>query len=147
MLVARTVKGKGIALAEGKAGWHGKAFKKGAEMDGVIAGLEAQLVPGAGGAPAPQPPPRVNRPAPVAASVGTPGYALGDSVATREAYGAALAKLGSDSRIVALDADVKNSTFSEKFEERFRERFHENFIAEQVMLGSAMGLAARGAIP
>jgi transketolase len=69
-------------------------------------------------------------------------------VATREAYGVALAKLGeADPRVVALDADVKNSTFSEKFEEALPDRFFESYIAEQVMIGSAMGLAARGAIP
>jgi transketolase len=49
--------------------------------------------------------------------------------------------------VVALDADVKNSTFSDKFEKVFPDRFYENFIAEQVMIGAAMGLAARGAIP
>jgi transketolase len=77
-----------------------------------------------------------------------PGYKLGDQVATREAYGTALAKLGAaDERVVALDADVKNSTFSETFEKAFPDRFYQNFIAEQVMIGSAMGLAARGAIP
>ena len=77
-----------------------------------------------------------------------PDYKLGDQVATREAYGVALAKLGAaDSRVVALDADVKNSTFSDKFEKAFPDRFYQNFIAEQVMVGSAMGLAARGAIP
>jgi transketolase len=69
-------------------------------------------------------------------------------VATREAYGAAIARLGaSDDRIVALDADVKNSTFSEKFEQQHPARFYQSFIAEQVMIGAAMGLAARGAIP
>jgi transketolase len=69
-------------------------------------------------------------------------------VATREAYGTALTKLGTaDERVVALDADVKNSTFSETFEKAFPNRFYQNFIAEQVMIGSAMGLAARGAIP
>jgi transketolase len=83
-------------------------------------------------------------PKPVAA----PSYKLGDEVATREAYGTAIAKLGeADPRIVALDADVKNSTFSEKFEKVLPERFYQNFIAEQVMIGAAMGLAARGAIP
>lgn len=77
-----------------------------------------------------------------------PDFTLGEEIATREAYGLALAKLGAaDSRIVALDADVKNSTFSDKFEKAFPERFYQNFIAEQVMVGSAMGLAARGAIP
>jgi transketolase len=69
-------------------------------------------------------------------------------VATREAYGAALVKLGAaDPRVVALDADVMNSTFSEKFARAFPDRFYQNFIAEQVMVGSAMGLASRGAIP
>jgi transketolase len=76
-----------------------------------------------------------------------PAYKLGDSVATREAYGTALAKLGeADTRVVALDADVKNSTFSDKFEKAHPERFYQFFIAEQVMIGAAMGLAARGAL-
>jgi transketolase len=69
-------------------------------------------------------------------------------VATREAYGAALAALGSsDTRVVALDADVKNSTFSDKFEKQHPDRFYQMFIAEQVMVGAALGLASRGAIP
>ena len=73
---------------------------------------------------------------------------FGSFVATREAYGAALAKLGeADSRVVGLDADVKNSTFSDKFEHKFPDRFYEAFIAEQIMVGAAMGLASRGAIP
>jgi transketolase len=79
---------------------------------------------------------------------GPPPYKLGDTIATREAYGDAIARLGaSDDRIVALDGDVGNSTFSEKFEHKFPARFYECFIAEQVMIGAAMGLAARGAIP
>ena len=98
--------------------------------------------------PAPQAPPKRNRPAPKPAALAAPAYKLGDSVATREAYGAAIARLGAaDDRVVALDADVKNSTFSEKFEQQFPNRFYQNFIAEQVMIGAAMGLAARGAIP
>jgi transketolase len=69
-------------------------------------------------------------------------------VATREAWGVALAAVGAvDSRIVGLDADVKNSTFSDKFEKIAGGRFYESFIAEQVMAGAAMGLSARGAIP
>ena len=153
MLLARTVKGKGMPVAEGKNGWHGKAFKKGEEVDSVLRALQSQFV--AEDEPA-QPPdgPRTRRDQsragapPKKATVGTLSYKLGESVATREAYGTALAKLGDgDDRIVALDGDVKNSTFSEKFEERHPDRFFENFIAEQVMIGSAMGLAARGAIP
>ncbi len=77
-----------------------------------------------------------------------PAYTPGDSVATREAFGAALVTLGSlDRRVVALDADVKNSTFSEKFEKAYPDRFYQTFIAEQVMVGAAMGLASRGAVP
>jgi transketolase len=69
-------------------------------------------------------------------------------VATREAFGAAITRLGAnDDRIVALDADVGNSTFSEKFEQQHPKRFFEAYIAEQLMIGAAMGLAARGAIP
>jgi transketolase len=84
----------------------------------------------------------------VARPVAPPSYKSGDEIATREAYGFALARLGeADPRVVALDADVKNSTFSDKFEKAFPDRFFENFIAEQVMIGAAMGLAARGAIP
>jgi transketolase len=150
MLLAHTLKGKGIPVAEGKEGWHGKAFKKGEELDSVLKALESQFVPDEEPArPAGLPRTRRDRnQPPKKATVGTPSYALGDKVATREAYGTALAKLGDgDDRIVALDGDVKNSTFSEKFEEKHPDRFFENFIAEQVMIGSAMGLAARGAIP
>jgi transketolase len=91
----------------------------------------------------------VARPDPKASGVvEPPSYAKGELVATREAFGTALAKLGAaDARVVALDADVKNSTFSDRFEKVFPERFYQSFIAEQVMVGMAMGLAARGAIP
>jgi len=151
MILARTVKGKGISSVEGKGGWHGKAFKKGEELDRVLAELEKQFVAASQGmnlaSRIPKPPaPSVpeQKPQPVAA----PAYKLGEEIATREAYGTALAKLGqADPRVVALDADVKNSTFSDKFEKVLPDRFYENFIAEQVMVGAAMGLAARGAIP
>jgi transketolase len=150
MILARTIKGKGVSLAEGKDGWHGKAFKKGEELDRALAELETQLVPGVSvnlAAQIPKPPatPREEaRPKPIA----PPSYKIGEKVATREAYGTAIAKLGeADVRVVALDADVKNSTFSDKFEKVAPDRFYQNFIAEQVMVGAAMGLAARGAIP
>jgi transketolase len=148
MIVARTLKGKGVSFVEGKPGWHGKAFKKGEEADRAIAELQAQFVPEE--LPAAQPRPReVPRPAAkIPAPLGPPSYALGDKVATREAFGTALARLGAnDERVYALDADVGNSTFSEKFESQYPKRFFEAYIAEQVMIGAAMGLAARGAIP
>jgi transketolase len=154
MILARTIKGKGVSFVEGKEGWHGKTFKKGDELDRAIAELEKQFVPVPNDGPATNlasqipKPPSGPRPLVSPKPVAPPSYKLGDEVATREAYGTALAKLGeADSRIVALDADVKNSTFSEKFEKALPDRFYENFIAEQVMVGAAMGLAARGAIP
>jgi len=151
MIVARTLKGKGISFIEGKDNWHGKPLKKGDDLDRAITELEGQIVPAADvvdlASRIPRPPSRPSSP-PAPKPVAPPAYAIGDQVATREAYGTALAKLGAaDERIVALDADVKNSTFSERFESAFPNRFYQNFIAEQVMIGSAMGLAARGAIP
>jgi transketolase len=149
MILARTVKGKGVSFVEGKEGWHGKAFKKGEEMDRAIAELEQQRTPGLTIDPTGIPKPAaVQRPAATPKPIAPPAYKIGDQVATREAYGAALVKLGeADPRVVALDADVKNSTFSEKFEKAFPDRFYQNYIAEQVMVGASMGLAARGAIP
>jgi len=147
MIVARTIKGKGISFIEGKPGWHGKALKKGEEVDKAIAELESQIVKDT--EPIVRPAPRtVSRPPARRGTLPAPPYKSGDSVATREAFGAAIARLGGvDDRIVALDGDVKNSTFSEKFEQQFPDRFYQCFIAEQVMIGTAMGLAARGAIP
>jgi transketolase len=151
MILAKTLKGKGISFIEGRDGWHGKALKKGEELDKALAELNAQMISNAGDAPAIKPPtkhgaaPDLNPQPP--ASIPAPTYKLGDSVATREAYGSALARLGAvDTRLVALDADVGNSTFSERFEKAFPERFYQAYIAEQVMVGAAMGLASRGAI-
>jgi transketolase len=148
MILARTQKGQGVSFLAGQPNWHGKALKKGDEMARALAELDAQLVDDRGQRPAiPRPASAPAAPAtPVAAA--PPSYKLGELVATREAYGTAIAKLGdADRRVVALDADVKNSTFSERFEAKHPERFYQTFIAEQVMVGAAMGLASRGAIP
>ena len=147
MIIARTIKGKGISLMEGKDGWHGKALKKGEELDKALAELQLQFVPEEGPPPQPRMPRTVSRPAPRQVSIGPSAYKLGDQVATREAYGAAIARLGADDRVVAIDGDVKNSTFSEKFEHAHPDRFYQVYIAEQAMIGIAMGLASRGAIP
>ena len=126
MILARTLKGKGISFIEGKPGWHGKALKKGEELDKALAELQSQFVPEECRAAQPRPRAVPRPPAPAPATLGPPAYALGDRVATREAYGTAIARLGaSDDRVVALDADVKNSTFSEKFEQQHPERFYE----------------------
>jgi len=151
MIVARTIKGKGVSFIEGRDGWHGKALKKGDELDRALAELEQQRVKADGSLPEiPKPPHRRDEgPLPdFPRELRPPSYKRGDKVATREAYGTALAALGGlDGRIVALDADVKNSTFSETFQKAFPDRFFEIFIAEQAMVGAAMGLASRGAVP
>ena len=151
MILARTVKGKGVSLVEGKDGWHGKPIPPGPDLDGALDELNGRLVPAAA---APAIPPPAARPAPARAPAGPPrlpappAYEPGSRVATRAAYGDALAALGSaDPRIVALDADVGNSTFSETFENAHPGRFVETYVAEQAMVGAAMGLASRGAIP
>jgi transketolase len=149
MILARTLKGKGVSWIEGKDGWHGKALKKGDETDKAIAELKKQFVEGAPKPSIAPPPAKQHEELKADLSKLPPlAYKRGDLVATREAWGTALAALGgADPRVVALDADVKNSTFSDRFEKAYPERFYENFIAEQVMVGTAMGLAARGAIP
>jgi transketolase len=149
VVLAQTMKGKGLESIAGKDAWHGKALKKGEETSKAIAELESQLVPG-------EVPFSIGRPSSAGRAtpkadysrMPAPSYKKDDKVATREAWGTALASLGGvDPRVVALDADVKNSTFSERFEKVYPDRFFECFIAEQGMIGAAMGLAARGAIP
>jgi transketolase len=76
------------------------------------------------------------------------GYRVGEMVATREAYGQALVKLGVEHpEVVVLDAEVGNSTHAGEFKKYFPKRFWEMYIAEQNMIGAAVGLAARGEVP
>lgn len=149
-ILAKTLKGKGVSIMEARDGWHGKPLKAD-ELQIALKELSAQFVEGGSmDGPAPLSPSRPSSQPPAEPArkpVAGPSYKMGESVATREAYGTALVKLGdADPRIVALDGDVKNSTFSEKFEKAYPDRFYQIFIAEQVMVGVAMGLAARGAI-
>jgi transketolase len=145
MIVARTIKGKGVSFLEDRDGWHGKPLKKGEELENAL-----REVPSNGkGGPFP-----VARPAARAAAAATsgvfpaPNYQLGDKVATRSAYGTALAKLGGvDPRVVVLDGDTKNSTFAETFTKAHSDRYIECFIAEQNMVGAAVGFAACGKTP
>jgi transketolase len=146
-IIAKTYKGAGVSFLQDKDGWHGKALSKD-EAAKAIAELQpsARSAAGAVDIPAPN-----QLPAPAnAVPAGCPPFAYqpGDLVATREAYGNALARLGeADPRLVALDGDTKNSTFAEKFAKKFPERFIECYIAEQNMVGVATGLGARGKVP
>ena len=151
MILAKTIKGKGVSFMEGEAGWHGKPIKPGDELDQALGELELQLGENRT-LPSITVPSSVQKDSdgfPVAVRLPRdPPYDLGSEVATRVAYGNAIAALGeSDSRVVALDADVGNSTFSQTFQHTTPKRFYQMHIAEQVMIGAAMGFASRGAIP
>ncbi len=145
-IIAKTYKGAGISFLQDKEGWHGKPLNKD-EAARAIAELQPNAKSGLG-VPIPSPTslPEPKNVAP--ASYPPISYKLGDSVATREAYGSALLRIGEvDQRVVALDGDTKNSTFAEKFFKKAPERSFECYIAEQNMVGVSMGLAARGKTP
>src|SRR5262249_42411010 len=147
VIVALTKKGKGVSFVEDKNGWHGKAFKKGEEMERALAELEPKIDGRRMTMKAPDGRTVVNPPGAVQAPH-QPSYNLGDQIATREAYGEGLARIGNTNPlVVALDGDTKNSTFSEKFLKAHPTRFFESFIAEQNMIGAAVGLSASGKIP
>ncbi len=147
VLLARTLKGKGISFVEDRPDWHGKPLKKGDEMQKAIDELTRQLSQSTDEPEIPRPDVSKNAAKPVK-PMAPPVYKPTDSVATREAFGAALAALGeANPLVVGLDADVKNSTFTDKFGRQFPDRFLEGFIAEQNMVGAAAGLAACGKIP
>jgi transketolase len=147
-IIALTVKGKGIEGVEGLAGWHGKPLPPD-HAERAIAALEARLHH--------VPPPEIRPPRRKAASppkkapserATLPTVPTSGEHATREAYGDALVRLGAENdHVVALDGDVKNSTYAERFMAAYPDRFVEAFIAEQNMVSTATGLAARGLIP
>ena len=143
-IIAKTFKGKGVSLMENLDNWHGKPVPR-AQLDDVLAELST---PHAGNGFEASPrtrPPSETPPADHRISV---TRELGDMVATREAYGEALAKLVAlDARVVALDGDTKNSTFSNKVLKTHEGNFFEMFIAEQNMVGVAAGMSSCGKIP
>ena len=149
VILAKTRKGKGVSFLEDKEGWHGKALKK-EEAEKAIAELQKQFVPVNAPKAKPQPPASSSGPQSPAPykRISAPQYQLGKDVATREAVGQALAEIGKlNAHTVCFDGDVKNSTFTEFFQKIAPERFVEGFIAEQNMVGMAMGVAATGKIP
>ena len=144
MIIARTIKGKGISFLEDKNGWHGKplekdefekAVKELGEIDHSVRGkisLPVQLQPEA------------IEPRKAAES----HFPADKPLATRKAYGKALTRIYPQfPGIVSLDGEVSNSTGAETFKARYPDRFFEMFIAEQNMVGAAIGLARSGKIP
>ena len=144
MIVARTMKGKGVKLVENQDGWHGKALSREQAAQAIAElGGERHLTV------------QVRRPDPLrpvapspAQPLQLPAYKVGDSVATRRAYGDALKALGAaHPKVVALDGEVSNSTYAEDFARAYPDRYFEMYIAEQQMVAAAVGLQVRGYVP
>lgn len=149
MIIADTVKGKGVSFIEDIDGWHGKSLsgdqrdKALIELGKIDKGIVGKLavpvnIKKAGQGPGPGNRDK-NKDRP---------YKIGDLESTREAYGKALRDIYEDfPDIVVLDAEVSNSTYAKIFGDNYPERFFEMFIAEQNMVGAALGLSLRGKIP
>jgi transketolase len=138
VIFARTKKGSGVAAVEDKENQHGKPLadpEAAVEELGGIRDLRVEVQ----APPAPKPF-EIER-----AAVERPSYELGEKVATRAAYGDALAWIGSiDEKVVALDGEVGNSTYAERFAAKHPDRFFEMYIAEQQMVAAAVGMQTRG---
>ncbi len=146
MIVAKTIKGKGVKFLENKEGWHGKALTI-EELARALTGLgqvNEKLVI------------KLNKPAnkkPAKLKIKAlkeidriTDYA--NKMATREAYGHALVEMFPHfPNMVVLDAEVSNSSFAATFKKKYPKKFFEMFIAEQNMIGVALGLSRRGKIP
>jgi transketolase len=142
VIIAQTIKGKGVKAVENVDGRHGKA------IDDVEAAIE-ELGGQRDIRVSVTPPSGDSKPHEFSTGGGElPTWELGDKVATRDAYGASLAALGSiRGDVVALDGEVSNSTRSEEFQEAHPERFFEMYIAEQQMIAAAVGMNVRGWVP
>jgi transketolase len=138
VIVARTIKGKGVPEVEDKPGWHGKALDDPEHAIEELGGIRNITVDVA--KPNTDARPHVFETSPLE----LPAYEVGDEVATRKAYGEALAAVGkADGLVVALDGEVSNSTFAEIFAAAEPERYFEMYIAEQQMVAAAVGIQVR----
>jgi transketolase len=142
VIVARTLKGKGVSSVENKLGMHGKAIESDAEAEAVreLGGESAIRI-------TPPAPDETGHPHQFKATgkLDLPRNEKGAKVATRKAFGEALAALGSArGDVVVLDGEVGNSTYTEIFEAQHPERFFQMYIAEQQMIAAAVGMQVRG---
>ncbi|CAH0560141.1 unnamed protein product [Brassicogethes aeneus] len=144
VLIAKTFKGRDFPNIEDMDNWHGKAL--GPHSEGVVKHLKSLIKS--------KQPFKFTIPAPLKTVPkvditnikldSPPNYKQGESIATRNVYGTALVKLAkNNSRVVALDGDMKNSTFSEMLKKFDNNRYIECFIAEQSIAGTGIGLACR----
>ncbi len=145
LIIAKTLKGKGVKLVENKDGWHGKALNK-EQAEQAIQELDPQArsqvyvvhKPAAG------------QPASEAAKkpIELPRYTVGALEATRKAYGDALKALGAaNPDVLVVDGEVSNSTHADEFGKAYPDRFFEQYIAEEQLVAAAVGMSVRHKIP
>ena len=142
VIVARTIKGKGVKAVENQPNWHGKPLEDPEAAIKELGGLRKLLVD----VPKPE-----GDGTPHVFETGElvlPTYDLGSEISTRKAYGDALLALGKGrGDVVALDGEVSNSTFAEEFAKAIPDRYFEMFIAEQQLVAAAIGIQVRGWVP
>lgn len=147
MIIAKTIKGKGVSFLENKDNWHGKALSKEDlekalnELGSINKTIKGKLAS-----------PKKLKLQTLKVKTTTQNlkfnYKVGEMMATRKAYGNALVRIFPKyPNMVVLDAEVSNSTFAETFKKIYPDRFFEMYIAEQNMVGAAVGLSKLGKIP
>lgn len=139
VIIARTLKGKGVKEVEDQPGKHGKPLDDATSAIQELGGFrDLQFdVQRPDSHQQPHRFPTTERERPT--------WEVGRAGSTREAYGAALAWLGaSRGDVVALDGEVSNSTHADEFASAEPDRYFEMFIAEQQMAAAAVGLGTRG---
>jgi transketolase len=146
-IVARTKKGAGVSFLADQEGWHGKALSEEearralAELGNPPGDLVVETLGPRRTSPGPRPPARADPFSP-------PRYPIGSKVSTREAFGDALRALGAArDDVVALDGEVANSTYAERLQDVAPDRFFELYIAEQQLVGAAVGMQVLGLRP
>jgi transketolase len=144
VIIARTIKGKGVSFLENVNGWHGKALNKEQEEQALqeLKSVRSQTFPV-------QKPDNL-QPAPEAAkkTLELPRYDGNEAVATRKAYGDALKALGAaNPDVIGLDGEVSNSTYAEEFAKAYPDRYFEMYIAEQQLVSAAVGMSVRHKLP
>ncbi len=138
-IIAMTVKGKGVSFMENKEGWHGRAMNE-EELEKALKEIPETRMPKI----------KIAKPEKIKVrdkteKAASAVYEIGARVAAREAYGRALARVAaSDSRVIAVDAEVSNSTYAKEVKEESPERFVEAFIAEQNLVGMCLGMSKKG---
>jgi len=145
-ILAKTFKGFKFPGISDELNWHGKPL--GDKADEVIRAIQQQMAPDAASCTVQLTAPLEDAPVVDITNIrlsSPPAYKMGDSIATRLAYGTALFKLAqNNSRVIGLDGDTKNSTYSEKIKNVSPDRYIECFIAEQNLVSIAIGAGCRG---